>query len=458
MDVGIEKEQGTRPQNRVAIVFVHGFTGDRRRTWGHIPDFLQAEPRLAGWDFFFFGYSSNWLFDITGLWSADPDIEAISIKLATVPELAAYTKLAFVAHSMGGLAVQKALVSYPNLLKHTSHVVLFGTPSGGLDKAGKFKFWKRQIKNMSSSGQFIADLKREREKLQLDSVHPPFHFLAVAGEEDQFVPPESSLDPFPRELQAVIDGNHLTMLKAKSADAPCIKRIMQVLVGQAAESGARTAAHLAAERGEFQQVIDELWPVRVDLDDIGATRLALALDAEGRRDDAIQFLESHSRKGTDVLGVLAGRYKRRWLSKRSRSDGERATQLYRQAYDEAIRKDPVDHDQAYYHGINVAFFALAGEAVDRQKARSMAADVLQHCQQAQELKSELWRLATEGDALIILDQKEKAFHMHAAAARCQIDPWQALSIQEQSIGIADLCGLPAAEIKRLAEIYQGHVQ
>src|SRR2546421_11777819 len=124
MTVGIEKHKSEiASQNRVAIVFVHGFTGDRKRTWGRIPEFLEQEPKLSGWEMFFFGYSSRWLFDLLGLWSADPDIDLISTKLATVPELARYTNLAFVAHSMGGLVVQNALTMYPDLLRRTSHVV-----------------------------------------------------------------------------------------------------------------------------------------------------------------------------------------------------------------------------------------------------------------------------------------------------------------------------------------------
>ena len=75
----IEKfNDATSQKNDVAIVFVHGFTGDRKGTWGNIPDFLLTEPSLSGWDLFGFGYQSKRRFDILKLWRADAGLEAWS--------------------------------------------------------------------------------------------------------------------------------------------------------------------------------------------------------------------------------------------------------------------------------------------------------------------------------------------------------------------------------------------
>lgn len=57
------------PRNKVAIVFVHGFTGDCTATWNNIPKLLGDEPRMAGWDFFGFGYDSGKRIDISHIWS-----------------------------------------------------------------------------------------------------------------------------------------------------------------------------------------------------------------------------------------------------------------------------------------------------------------------------------------------------------------------------------------------------
>jgi pimeloyl-ACP methyl ester carboxylesterase len=452
----IEKfNDGSAAPNDVAIVFVHGFTGDLKGTWGKIPDFLQTEPDLSGWDLFGFGYQSRRRFDILRLWSADARLEEIAIELFSTPELRRCQRLAFVAHSMGGLVVERALVKYPDLRDRTSHVVLFGTPSAGLVKATLLSVLKQQIRNMSASGDFIRDLRREWTSLSLDT-KPPFHFLAIAGEQDQFVPPESSLGPFPEPVRRVIPGNHLSMLRADSRDAPCVRTLADALTAGAAPAGARSAARLAVEEGEFQKAIEGLWPQRSELDDSGAILLSLALDAVGRREDAIEFLEGHSARGTDVLGVLAGRYKRRWTVERRRADVEKAMELYGRGYSEAAAKQPPDHDQAYYHGINLAYLELAYGG-DYRAARQRAEAVLADCAAAVSPKDRFWLLASEGDALMILGRTEEAMHKHAEAARHDMNPWQALSIQEQAIRTADLCGLTAEEIERLSDLYEGRV-
>jgi pimeloyl-ACP methyl ester carboxylesterase len=448
----IEKFNTTNEKkSNVAIVFVHGFTGDRRKTWGTIPDLLQAEPGLAGWDLFGFGYQSKRRFDILKLWSADAKLEEIATELFSTPEISSYAGVAFVAHSMGGLIVQRALVKYPNLRKRTSHVILLGTPSAGLIKATLLSFFKEQIRNMSASGEFIRTLRRDWNDLKLNA-EPPFRFLAVAGEVDQFVPPESSLEPFPESVQRVIPGNHLSMLDAGSKDAPCIRVLVDAFTAGASTAGPRTAARLAVEKGGFQEAIDKLWPQRAELDDGAAVLLALALDAVGRREESMKFLEGHSSKETDVLGVLAGRYKRRWLVERRRVDVERALALYHQGYAEATAKQPPDNEQAYYHGINIAYLELAYGG-DYHAASEMAKTVLEHCGKPTNAKNELWRLATEGDALVISGRIEEGFEKHSAAAKEKMSPWQALSIQEQAIRIADLCGLREEDMERLSAIY-----
>src|SRR5215831_2546885 len=219
-------------RNDTAIVFVHGFTGDVEKTWRRIPELLRGDSGLNEWDLLGVGYQSNRRFDLTGLWSSDARLEEIATMLHSRPELGRYKRLAFVAHSTEGLVVQQSLVSYEDLRNRTSHVIFFGTPSGGLVKARFASFWKRQIQNMEADGPFIKALREKWTSLKLDSA-PPFPFVAVAGETDQFVPPESSLGPFPASVGRVIPGNHLTMLDADSAEAPCVQIILQTLGGAA---------------------------------------------------------------------------------------------------------------------------------------------------------------------------------------------------------------------------------
>lgn len=450
-------------KNQTAIVFVHGFTGNVAKTWRRIPEFLQADRRLNEWDLLGVGYQSNRRFDLTGLWSSDARLEEIAIMLHARPELSRYKRLAFIAHSMGGLVVQQALVTYEDLRNRTSHVVLFGTPSAGLKKARFASFWKRQISNMDADGEFIKALREKWRALKLDSASP-FAFVAVAGETDQFVPPESSLESFPQSKGEVIPGNHLTMLDAESAEAPCVQKILQILCQGTAPQGARSAAKVAIETGEFADVIRRLWPNRssnpvqfpANLDDYGAVQLAIALEKTGDSAAALGVLKNHKPKGTDVLGVLAGRLKRRWWLTCNADDLEGALRLYQEAYDQSIAKNPPDHDQAYYHGINLAYLAIAAQR-DFNSAQAMASKVLEHVAHASDPGLKHWRLATEGDALMILGRTEESIGKHREAAAQKLKPWEASSMEEQALRVADLCGLDAAYCEKLANAYEGEL-
>jgi pimeloyl-ACP methyl ester carboxylesterase len=448
-------------KNETAIVFVHGFTGDVAKTWRRIPEFLQSDPRLNEWDLLGVGYQSNRRFDLTGLWSSDARLEEIAIMLHTRPDLGNYRRLAFVAHSMGGLVVQQALVSYEDLRNRTSHVVLFGTPSGGLTKARFASFWKRQIQNMEADGPFIRVLREKWTSLKLDSA-PPFAFVAVAGETDQFVPPDSSLKRFPQSQGDVIPGNHLTMLDAESAEAPCVQIILQILCKDAAPHGARSAANVSIETGEFGDIIRRLWPNRAstparfptNLDDYSAVQLAIALEKTGDSAAALGVLKNHKPKGTDVVGALAGRLKRRWWLTGKADDLKDARKLYQEAYDQSVAKNPPDHDQSYYHGINLAYLAVAAQR-DFNTARTIASKVLEHVAKASDPGLTHWRPATEGDALMILGRSDEAIARHQEAAAQELKPWESSSMEEQALRVADLCRLGKAYRDKLANAYEG---
>lgn len=222
--------------NRAAMVFVHGFTGDWKGTWGGMPEFLCRDQRLDGWDLFGFGYESRRRFDLLGLWSADAAIPEIATKLYatlfTEVSPTKYKSIALVAHSMGGLVVQHAVTQHADLRLRTTHVVLFGTPSAGLAKADKLSFAKQQIANMAQNSEFIKKLRANWTALKLDS-DPKIRFLTVAGELDQFVPPSSSLDPFSEATRRVVPGNHITMLDVESANDLSLRLLIEVLTGGA---------------------------------------------------------------------------------------------------------------------------------------------------------------------------------------------------------------------------------
>ena len=299
----------SKPGNRAAIIFVHGFTGDLRNTWRNIPTILHPDdptlPRyLDDWDLAGFGYSSSKWFDLSGLWSADAKLTEIATKLFTQTEVSAknYARLALVAHSMGGLVVQQAIVDHDDLRRRVSYVLLFGTPSNGLEKAGAADFWKRQIDNMVAGGPFITALRKGWTDKNL-TTGGGFDFLSVAGEKDQFVPPESSLRCFSDSVCRVIAGNHISMLEGDTLQtAEAAQMILQLLTGDAKKpKGARGTAHVAIEKGEFQDIIKRLRPEYLNdrnatapkVDDYGAGQRGMALEKVGDSETAIKLLTAH---------------------------------------------------------------------------------------------------------------------------------------------------------------------
>ncbi|MFZ2407039.1 MAG: alpha/beta hydrolase [Methylobacter sp.] len=416
-----------------AIVFVHGFGGDSSVTWGSFPDFLMATPSLDGWDIYSLGYSSKLAPDFRGIWSGNPSIETIANYLYTrayVGELERYNALVFIAHSMGGLAVQRALLDYNDLLRRTTHVFLFGTPSNGLQKAGWLKWFKRQVEDMAANGEFVHKLRKDWGTPW--PKEPPPRFWAIAGDSDEFVPASSSLGPFPREQRLVVPGNHLEIVKPKEKDDLSVQVIVCGIQGEAAPAGPWNAARVALQMLDFREAVDALEVHASELDDMHLVQLAIAIEGLGDSDKALAVLESAGRRGTDARGVLAGRLKRRWITEGREDDYKRALELYTSAYEEAAGNN--DHPQAFYHGINVCFLLSAGSS-EKAAVSDMAGKVLEHCNQA---PKDFWCLGTEGEAKLYLRMKGEALtaYRNAVSVKPVPEPWQLKSMHSQASQLA----------------------
>src|SRR4029453_12895566 len=146
-----------------------------------------------------------------------------------VAPLDRYGALAILAHSFGGLLVQRALLSSAALRARVSHLLLFGTPSAGLEQSSPFRFWKRQVRDMNRNSVFIRTLRRDWTTTFGEN--PPFAFFAIAGDRDEFVPRSSSLDPFNEAARRVVYGNHLEIVKPVSPTHLGFSVAVKALVG-----------------------------------------------------------------------------------------------------------------------------------------------------------------------------------------------------------------------------------
>ena len=429
-----EYQQGTLntirslPDCRRAVVFLHGFSGDRDDTWDRLPSLLGTV--VVDWDIYTLGYATTFRPDLLGVWSADPDIPILATMLTTqasIDPLSRYRSLAMVAHSMGGLVVQRALVDDSELANRTVKVVLFGTPSAGLRKASWLFFWKRQLRNMAIGSAFITELRQDwAARFEPE---PRFDLRVVAGEQDQFVPPKSSLGPFPRRFHCVVPGNHLSMVRAADTNSPSVKLLMSALSNVPVEDGRCDPLVLAAAIPDAtaSAVIeargDELFQEDV-------VRAALALEQNGKRDEAMALLQRYQALGTDVQGTLAGRLKRMWIENEDQDFAQRALTLYLEALD--IARKMGDASQIYYHSINVAFLEfVAFDRVDR--AREMAALALENASLAEE---SAWSVATQAEANLYLGHRDVALDLYHRMLAFEADTWEYASTALQAGQIA----------------------
>lgn len=421
-----------------AVVFLHGFCGAAGKTWGEFPALLTQDRRLSGWDVYGVGYPTGLRVDILGLWKADPDLAMLAREFQTVMRLAPfhqYQALAVVAHSMGGLVAQQALLD-ADLAQRVSHVFLFGTPSDGLVKARFGGLLKQQARDMAKGSEFLKRLRAGWAELY--AARMPFKMRVVAGDQDQFVPYESSLSPFPESITDVVYGDHLSIAKPTGPDSKSVELVVDGLLGAPHIRGIIDSALLAVELGQFKKAIGLLSPSADDLDDVALVQLALALEGSGRGEEALALLDRLLQGGdatrTDAMGTLAGRLKRRWLVQRKASDLQRAKALYAEALASSVSAG--DADQAMYHVINIGFLeamaAPASSAVP-EAARAAAQQAMVH---ATDAKSSHWREATIGEAQIILGDLNAAALAYARAMTHNPPPRHADSMHSQATILA----------------------
>ncbi|KAK3896423.1 sesB-related regulatory [Staphylotrichum tortipilum] len=240
-------------QSTVDIVFVHGLTGDREKTWTAsgwsepwpktlLPSELPTARVLT------FGYDA-YVTDWKGMVSQSR-IANHAWKLLT--SLAAYREkddtnerpIIFVCHSLGGLVCEDALFTsrqrtephLHNILQSTRGIAFLGTPHHGSGLARWAELLSRSIGIIKQTNtQIVEVLKRDSEVLA--RIQDGFHTMVLArGKEGQrieiscffeelplpgigqVVPQDSAI--LPGYIPIGIHSNHMDMTKFASVDDP----------------------------------------------------------------------------------------------------------------------------------------------------------------------------------------------------------------------------------------------
>lgn len=399
-------------ENNSVVLFLHGFTGDPIETFKNIPNLLIANDLIDGYDIFSIGYSSSLMPDIgANIWSADPDINNLSEYFKTLLETRFnnYNKISVVAHSMGGLVAQSGILKLEKKeFKKITHLLMFGTPSGGLNVANIkiAKGLKRQIKDLGSSSDFILKLRTDWNERFHDKY--PFEFKAIAGLSDEFIDRKSSLEVFKDRYRYQIEGNHATMIKANNnqdIQNPCYRLLLNDLspVNKRFQKENPFALNqfIAKNKGIINELDDDI----NSLDYRGLKKIALAYDALGEDEKAIKSLINHplSNSNSDVMGIIGGRFKRKYLFKGSKlKDAVKAIEWYEKGY--AIAEEKKDKDQIFYHSINLAFFSIV-HSYDKEKMKHYAQKALDNCNLN---STNVWEIATIAEANMYLKNEKLA--------------------------------------------------
>ncbi|MEO6725893.1 MAG: tetratricopeptide repeat-containing protein, partial [Blastocatellia bacterium] len=266
-----------------------------------------------------------------------------------------------------------------------------------------------------------------------------FFLRAVAGIRDEFVPRESSVDPFPADLRAFAEGNHVEMVKPATVDRDA-SRLVFTWLSPSATRGLVLPAGVKGEPVFPAALTGKLVPAVAallggDVQRLGTMtepeirQAAFAYEAQGAQEQAIVMLKQVYQRSTDLTGMLAGRLKRRWLADPDvrKDEGERATTLYFEAYNRAHKAN--DHAQASYNGINYAFMTLALHE-DKQCAAEIAASVLEHCKAS---TNDEWKMATMGEAYLYQSQTDDAVASYREALTQEWTSRDRDSMQKQAI-------------------------
>lgn len=214
----------SKPNSKVAVVFVHGVFGDTLGTWTHgngktFFRFLEASPQVGSQvDIFAFGFTSNMMK------AGSLDIREAANKLhesLQYNNVMDYPAVVFVAHSMGGLVVLRHLINRPEMVEKVPLVALYATPQEGAqiaviaDKVARNPALAEMLP--SDSNGYLQQLSDDWRRLpKRPRVSCGYEKLTTGG---VMVVPWTSATRFCDDTPAAIAGaDHISIVKPDRAE------------------------------------------------------------------------------------------------------------------------------------------------------------------------------------------------------------------------------------------------
>ncbi|TJY32159.1 caspase family protein [Pontimicrobium aquaticum] len=406
-----------RDEGNNLLLFVHGLSGESKDTFGNIPSMLQSDSNFNGWAMKPLGYAPIVQPKLgKDIWGAIRDVDKIAgfLKTSIKYKFKDYDRIAIVAHSLGGLVAQKAILGLDEDNRNRiSHLIMFGTPSNGIAPEVLTKQWNKKYSEMSSEGSFIKSL-RTNWKNTFNGNYP-FKLKIAASSEDEYVSIDSSHKPFAQEHCEFVDGKHLMMVKPKDEKDDAYALILNTLTGSKFFNQFTNKEEINLTLGKYDAVIKELLPKKDDLDKRGLTQLIFALEGLERKDDVYDILNNHpiAQSNTDLMGIIGGRHKRDYLKTYSFKSSQLARDYYNKALEISVENEV--HSQIYYHAINLAFLSIVTDPEtgkgEMKKYANQALEATQHCD------DDLWKFATVAEANMYLGNWETAKEFYIKASK-----------------------------------------
>ena len=409
-------ESWERDEGNNLLLFVHGFSGESKGTFGNIPKFLQSNSSFDGWAMKPLGYTHFVQPELgKDIWAAVLDIDKIAgfLKTSINFKFKDYDRIAIVAHSLGGLVAQKAILKLDTENRNRiSHLIMFGTPSNGISSNLLTKQWNTKYSEMSSEGDFIKSLRKEWKQEFNDKY--PFKLKVAASTDDEYVSLDSCHGPFNKETNEFVDGKHLMMVKPNDEKDDAYSLILNTLTGNKFFNQYTNKEEINLILGKYNAVINELLPKKDDLDKNGLTRLIFALEGSERTEEVYEILNNHpiAKDNTDLMGIIGGRHKRDYLKTFSSNSSKSSIDYYSKALKLSVKKK--DNPQIYYHAINLAFLSII---TDPEGGESDMMTYAKQALAATELcRDNVWKYATVAEANMYIGNMEKAEEFYIKAS------------------------------------------
>jgi len=397
-----------------AAVFIHGFSGEAHASFGAVPKLLEQDPQMNGWDLFPLGFSENFTPEMgKDIWASELDLQKLADNIASSLryKFKDYKRVALIGHSLGGIAIQIALVQLTVAERDKiSHVILMGTPNLGIasENASRFQTGKFLF---DRSGLFMEALRKEWTSHFGKEM--PFKLMNAVGTDDGLVSVETSFGAFENSNDVLVAGDHFSMVQPENTAHDGCQLIKKTLTDSAFANQFTNKEDINLLLGNYDAVVRELWSDRDNLGNKGIKNLLFALEGLDRLDDAIELASSSVEQsgGLHLIGLLAGRVKRRYLKTMKEADGYLSFKLYKKAYDLAVAEK--NTDQQYFLAINLAFLSLVHE--EDKSMMQKYATLSRKLAQEDPFES-IWKAATIAEASMYLADFETAEEQYAIAA------------------------------------------